>query len=652
MVKNYVADFETTVFDGQEFTEVWAAGLCEIGTENAIITNSIQTFFARVFSLKGNLDIYFHNLSFDGSFILAWLISEGKFRQGLYDLGVNSKGDTERFFIEPRDLENGEYTYTISDRGQWYNITIKQADRLIRFYDSFKLLPFSLKAIGKAFKTKHQKLTMEYVGYRRAGGFISDDEMEYLKNDLFVISEALDIMFKQGHTKKTIGSNCLSEYKKIITQSFYKEYFPDLRLIDVPRELVTDKFHATADGFIRKSYKGGWCYLVKGKENKIFENGITADVNSLYPSVMHSESGNYYPVGKPTFWLGDITPEMQELFDKYHYYYFIRIKTEFLLKEGKLPCIQIKGNPFYKPTEWLETSEIWNKKIGEYQNFYLDNDGKYTLATVDLTLTCTDYQLIKEHYELFNTTVIGGCYFAAVKGLFDDYIDKWREVKETSTGAMRTLAKLFLNNLYGKLASNDDSSFKIAYLDDGVLKWNYQEAHDKDVVSIACGSAVTSYARDFTIRHAQQNYYGKNKRGFIYADTDSIHCDLSADELKNIAVHDTAFLHWKLESSWDRAVFARQKTYIEHVVAENLQPIDKPYNNITCAGMGKRCKELLNASLEGETTIDDMTDEEQEFLKTKREFKDFKTGLKIPSKLVAKNIKGGVLLVNTTYEMH
>lgn len=645
-VKIYVADFETTVFDGQEFTEVWAAGLCEIGTENAEIVNSIEKWFKKLFSIKGNLIVYFHNLSFDGSFILNYVIGEGKWKQALIDVGVNSKGDTEQFFADFKTMENGEYRYTISDRGQWYNITFKQNNRLIRIYDSYKLLPFSLANIGKAFNTKHQKLTMEYVGYRVANGFISDEEKQYLENDLFVLAEALDIMFKQGHTKTTIGSCCLEEYKHIITESFFKEFFPDLRNYDLPEEL-SFKFVKTAEDFIRRSYKGGWCYLVKGKENRIIENGLTADVNSLYPSVMHSESGNKYPVGAPAFWVGKIP----DIVIENDYYFFIRIRTEFKIKDGFLPCIQIKNNPFYKPTEWLETSEIFNRKTGEYTNAYINQNGEYEIAKVDMVLTCTDYKLICEHYDLFNTEIIGGAYFASVTGLFDDYINKWREVKENSKGAMRTLAKLFLNNLYGKLASNDDSSFKIAYLDNGVLKFRFQEAHEKNVISIACGSAVTSYAREFTIRHAQKNFYGKDKRGFIYADTDSIHCDLKPDELKDINVHPTKFLHWKLESSWDKAIFVRQKTYIEHVVAEDLEPIDTPYNNITCAGMGKRCKELLNASIEG-IELENTTPEEQEFLNKKRSYSDFKKGLLIPSKLVARNIKGGVLLMNTTYEMH
>ena len=646
----YVADFETTVDHDttqQTHTEVWSAAMVEVGIidpDAVRVWNSIDGFFDYLFHVKHNCKIWFHNLSFDGSFILNWLLRNNNFKQA-YDY---VECDECYHWHDDKDMENNTFKYTISDMGQWYTITIKQGSKFIRIYDSLKLLPFALKAIGKAFKTKYQKLEMEYKGVRYAGGYISDDELAYIKNDVLVMSEALDIMFNEGHTSQTIGSCCLKDFRKGLSESFYKEYFPNLAEIPIPDELIMDKFHMNADGFIRKAYHGGWCYLVKGKEDKIYKNGITADVNSLYPSVMHSISGNAYPVGKPTFWLGDIP----EIVNEKGYYYFVRVKTEFELKKGYLPTIQIKGNPFYKPNEWLETSDIFNKATGKYTNVWYDADNKPNLTTVDMVLTITDWKLIQEHYYLYNTEIVGGCYFATEIGLFDKYIDYWREVKENSTGAMRTLAKLFLNNLYGKLASSDDSSYKVAYLNDnGGLSFTMQEAHEKTLVSVACGAAVTSYARDFTIRHAQMNFYGKTKRGFIYADTDSIHCDLSADELKGIDVHPTKFLHWKLESSWDKAIFHRQKTYIEHVVAENLEPIETPYHNTVCAGMGKRCKQLLDLSLQGVTEIEGMSEDEKKFLQTKRTYKDFNKGLCIPSKLVARQIDGGVLLMETTFEM-
>ena len=63
-----------------------------------------------------------------------------------------------------------------------------------------------------------------------------------------------------------------------------------------------------------------------------------------------------------------------------------------------------------------------------------------------------------------------------------------------------------MNNLYGKMASSQSSNFKIAYnKDDKTIGFYTQIANDKEAGYIAVGSAITSYARNFTIRAAQQN---------------------------------------------------------------------------------------------------------------------------------------------------
>ena len=48
---------------------------------------------------------------------------------------------------------------------------------------------------------------------------------------------------------------------------------------------------------------------------------------------------------------------------------------------------------------------------------------------------------------------------------------------------------------------------------------------------------------------------------------------------------------------------------------------------------------------------DEYTEDELEFLTTKRELTDFTVGLKVPGKLMPKRIRGGILLVDTLYEM-
>lgn len=638
----FSCDFETTVYEGQQYTEVWASAVVELGTENVLIHHSIAETFEYIKNLHCNCVLYYHNLKFDGNFWLYYLIHDLKMQQAT----IKNKDGTIADFRQPEDMFTNTFSYVISDKGQWYLIRIKLGQYLIEIRDSLKLLPFSVKEIGKAFKTKHQKLEMEYKGFRYAGCTITDAEKEYIANDVLVVKEALEIMFKDGNDKLTIGACCMSEYKNIIGKYNYQVFFPDLTEVMLPKEIYGS---ATADEYIRHSYRGGWCYLAKGKENKIYEQGTTADVNSLYPSMMSSESGNRYPLGMPRFWNGNEIPETAMRDDKY---FFVRIRTRFYLKDGFLPFVQIKGNYFYRGTEMLETSDWVNKTTGERTAFFQNERGEWEKILVTLTLTQTDFYLLQEHYNLVDFEILDGCYFGTEIGIFDDYIEKYKKIKLESKGAMRTEAKLFLNNLYGKMASSTDSSFKTAFLnEDGVIAFNDNEQNNKTAGYIAVGSAITSYARNFTIRAAQKNYYGPNQRGFIYADTDSIHCDLKAEEFVGVPVHDKNFCHWKLESCWDKAIFVRQKTYIEHITHEDLQPIENPYWNVKCAGMPDRCKNVFVRSMEGGEANEKDAEEVKEFLKTKRTLEDFKIGLKVYGKLVPKRIKGGVVLNETTYEM-
>lgn len=648
----FVGDFETTVYKGQVNTEVWASAIVELYTEDVKIFHSIGETFEYLISLNENIICYYHNLKFDGSFWLSFLLVDLGFKQAFTTF--NEEG-TQGEWLKERDMQNNSFKYSISNKGMWYNLIIKVGGYFIELRDSLKLLPFSVEKIGKSFGTKHKKLDMEYTGLRYAGCDITPEEQMYIKNDVLVVKEALEIMFDGGHNALTIGSCCLEEYKKIMCDD-YDMFFPDMYSIPLDKNIFGEE---NAGEWLRHSYKGGWCYLVKGKENKIYNNGTTADVNSLYPSMMSSESGNRYPVGKPYFWSGNFIPD-KALQD--NTYYFVRIKTRFYIKKNMLPFIQIKGSFLYRGTEALETSDYFDPKTEKYSRYYQDFMGVHDTNVV-LTLTMTDFQLMKEHYELVDFEILDGCWFYTQIGLFDGYINKYKKIKMENKGAIRELAKLFLNNLYGKLASSTDSSFKLAFVkEDKSIGFIAVEEHNKKAGYIPCGSAITSYARNFTIRAAQKNYYGVDKKGFIYADTDSIHCDLPPEKITGIEVDDNNFCCWKLESCWDEAIFTRQKTYIEHVTHENLIPVEeiiedgkpkKPYYNIKCAGMPKKCKKLFEKSMHDidMNKLKDYTQEEVDFLKIKRTLKDFKIGLKVPGKLMPKRIRGGTLLVDTTYEM-
>jgi hypothetical protein len=275
--RTFVGDFETTVYEGQTRTEVWASACVELGSEDVKIFHSINEQFDYFLSLGTNIRCYYHNLKFDGTFWLSYLLVDLGFSQAIeYNEAGEIIGFTKR-----NKMKNNTVQYTISDMGAWYSITIRCKGKTIELFDSLKLLPFSVKRIGESFGTKHKKLDMEYTGYRYAGCEITDEEKKYIANDVLVVKEALEIMFGENHKGITIGSCCLNEFKRLTGQEAYRDLYPDLYQMYIPEALYGTP---TAGDYIRQSYRGGWCYLARGKENKLYHNGTTADVNSLYPS--------------------------------------------------------------------------------------------------------------------------------------------------------------------------------------------------------------------------------------------------------------------------------------------------------------------------------------------------------------------------------
>lgn len=643
----FVCDTETVVYEGQTETSAWANAFVELFADDSSceIHHSLAETWTRLFQINGNILIYYHNLKFDGSFWLDFLIRQLGMEQAIRkDLETG-----QEYFLEPPKMPPNSVSYSISDRGQWYRIIVKVDGRTIEFRDSLKLLPFSVAQIAKAFCKNRRKLDMEYKGKRYPGCAITDKEKEYITSDALIPKEALELMYEEGHNKLTIGSCCLSEFKKTFLMGIdeYKATMPDLTKEDAAPWTL----YKNADSYIRESYRGGWCYLKKGCANKVFYDGVTADVNSEYPFVMHSMSGNKYPYGKPAWFKGDIPDKAKGE----NFFYFVRIKTRFKLKKGKLPFVTFPGNFLYPPHEQLETSDYYDYKAGKYYDHLVREDGSVYQMRPEMVLSEIDYKLLKEHYVLYDTEVLDGCYFYARTGLFDEYIDHYKSIKETSTGAKRNLAKLYLNNLYGKLAANCCSSFKVVYFDENeVMKFRTIERWDKQAGYIPIGAAVTAYARYWVITHAQDNY-----ENFIYADTDSIHCCCAKEDLVNIETHKTKLGAWDIEKEWDRAIFVRQKTYIE---------IERGEWEVKCAGMPDRCKWLFRYScredgvelkeIDGDDWIvkdDDkkvkIEDNMRWFLEDERQLEDFKVGLIVPGKLMTKRIKGGTILVDSDYEI-
>ena len=548
-MKKYVADFETTT--KKEDCRVWAYGTCEVDNiDNVSIGNNIDDFME--WCKKENKIVYFHNLKFDSEFIIYWLFKHG--------------------FTYSKEPKEKTFSCVVSAMGQFYIIEVvfrkgnKKLNK-VTFYDSLKKLPFSVDKIAKDFHLPINKLKIDYEADRPKGHILTEEEKEYILHDVKIIAMALKIQFEQNLTKITNGSDALSDFKNTISKKQFEINFPIL-------DLETDKD-------IRQAYRGGFTYVNPRYQNKDIKDGIVFDVNSLYPSVMYDKP---LPYGRPLFFTG------KYVYDDIYPLYVQNIICEFKVKKNHIPTIQLKNNLSFMPNEYItETKE-----------------------PVNMILTSVDLELFLEHYDVYNIEYVNGWKFKQCTGIFKPYIDKWGKIKKENEGAIRQLAKLMLNSLYGKFGTNPDVTGKIPFLDsDDIVKWKLDEKTYRDPIYIPMGVFITAWARHKTITTAQLCY-----DRFIYADTDSLH--LVGTEIPKAIEHiidDKELGYWAHESTFTRARFIRQKTYIEE--------IDGKFN-VKCAGMPDSIKEKVN-------------------------WDNFEKGFHSYGKLLPKRVKGGIILKDTEF---
>ena len=531
-MSKYTADFETATWLKDE-TYVWAWAVSEIGNaDNIIIGEDIESFID--WCIKNhNSTLYFHNLKFDGEFIISYLFNNG------YE------------YIEDRkEKKDKSFTTLISDMGLFYSIEIffnvkGKNTKKITIIDSLKILNMSVSEVAKSFGLPISKLELDYNTPRPRGYKLKDYEKDYITNDVKIMSLALDVLFKQNMTYMTAASDGIHEFKRTLSIRRFERLFPQLNY-DVWKDM-------------KQAYRGGFTYLNPIYKEKDVEEGVVLDVNSLYPSVMYEKP---MPIGEPILYQG----KYEE--DKVYPLYIQMISCAFELKKNKIPTIQIKHTNDFIDNEYLTSSE------GEI---------------VTLVLSSVDLKLFLEQYDVFEMSYECGWKFKAMNGIFTEYIDKWIKIKieATKTGnkGMRTLAKILLNSLYGKFATSMDIQSKHPYLEDGIVKYELGEKEQRDGLYLPIGIFITSYAREKTIRTSQaiKDYsikkYGKDL--YCYSDTDSIHTLLPIEELKQFCeIDDVELGKWKHESTFTKARFVRQKCYLENIDNEV---------KITCAGMPKEC---------------------------------------------------------------
>lgn len=217
-----------------------------------------------------------------------------------------------------------------------------------------KVLPFKVEKIAHDFGLECVKGEIDYNEYREAGHILTDEEIDYLQRDCYIVAKALRIQYDMGLTKMTIGSCAFNRYKTLLGKNEFKYKFPEQK-----------------DSELRPAYKGGYVYLKRQYASQTIGSGMVLDVNSLYPFVMRTKM---LPYGNGIRFTG------KYVYDDCYPIYIVNFECEFELKEEYLPTVQLKNNFRFNPTEYIEKSD----------------------GIEQLCMTNVDLELFLEHYNVYN----------------------------------------------------------------------------------------------------------------------------------------------------------------------------------------------------------------------------------------------------------
>lgn len=322
------ADTETTKnADGS--MRVWLCDVCLVdGNFGHITFTSLDDFFEWGFSQKDQVIAYFHNLKFDGSYLINWLHANGfDFSDALY--------------------QPNTYNFLVTDRSVWFMGSATNSDgRTIIFRDSFKKIPLSVKKIATAYNLPLSKGEIDYKKERPYGYEPDENEITYVRGDTEIVARALYRHFEQGMTKLTAPADAIEELKSKC--SFEAKF--------VTRWWAS---HKSAETFCRKAYCGGISWVNPDIKEKEVRHGMVYDYNSMYPSVMLA---NPFPTGYPVRWYNKP--------NKGYDLYIARARVNISRVPGKPACIR---NP--KNRTWVE---------GEFE-------GEIYLTNVDVKLLQDNY---------------------------------------------------------------------------------------------------------------------------------------------------------------------------------------------------------------------------------------------------------------------
>lgn len=383
----------------------------------------------------------------------------------------------------------------------------------------------------------------KYIQIKDIDNLLITRKLDSIGDELQELEKIVKKLHAIGCRNTSLASFGFTAWTRTLNNN-YRAYFPPL----------TD----AEDENIRQAYNHGVYYFNRSFLYKKIENGVSLDVNSMYPYILKNMP---LPMQSPLEYEGEYKQDI--LYPLYIQELYITI-LENKNKINYLDREQLEGLPIRR---------IWASSV--------------------------ELETLKNNYNIEIIKYGKGYKFKMCRYLFDRFVSKWYDIKRRSsepivkqgcfTGQcftkkvsqnvsydwsaevksdpiMANFSKIVLNTLVGQFGRKPYTISRTPHLKNGVVEYT-EERKKSWSVYLPLAVFVVDYGRQMITEMAQKvkdyslQKYGEDR--YIYTDTDCIRTTLPLEDLQELfEINQTELGKFKIEEQWESAYFCGIKSYV------------------------------------------------------------------------------------------
>lgn len=195
----HIGDFETSTGNTDGSTNVYLWGYSTLDKKHRYSGVNLDEFFSSIYHHKVKR-IYFHNLKWDGNFIVNWLLE-------------NNIMPIDEIFTTP-DTPN-TWSWMCDTNSTIYDLQVNYKGHVIKFSDTAKLLMSSVDNLGKMLGLPKLEIDYHKYKYFETISDVPPDLISYLWRDIDIVIDVLK-QFKSAYKNHglTLGGTALKDFKK------------------------------------------------------------------------------------------------------------------------------------------------------------------------------------------------------------------------------------------------------------------------------------------------------------------------------------------------------------------------------------------------------------------------------------------------------